>query len=315
MSERTVTAESLFREVFLPLYPEESRERPRPCAFHRREPCEQPGDPRPPRRGRGGVRGERAGRARPHHARPRLHRRERASPVGRPDARAARSPDGHGRAGHRGQRALQPRGARRLVRRRLHRALARRAVVGAPAALGEPRLPRVASRAGRAAGLPLVAEVPRGRRDDHARRSLPHPRRGAAREARGAAGDHRRRAQAPATQAPPLRCILQISPRSPARAARRRRGLPEPRALRGARLRAALVPGGRRRANGARVGPQRARSARVLARERRASRSPRSGRATSSRSPCFARTGGDKLEVLLSQNGEVRSFELLWWGP
>ena len=27
------------------------------------------------------------------------------------------------------------------------------------------------------------------------------------------------------------------------------------------------------------------------------------------------RPESDKLEVLLSQNGEVRSFELLWWGP
>ncbi|HSO31735.1 MAG TPA: hypothetical protein VLT33_04450 [Labilithrix sp.] len=31
--------------------------------------------------------------------------------------------------------------------------------------------------------------------------------------------------------------------------------------------------------------------------------------------PILRRAGDDKLEVLLSQNGAVRSFELLWWGP
>ena len=31
--------------------------------------------------------------------------------------------------------------------------------------------------------------------------------------------------------------------------------------------------------------------------------------------PMIRRSGDEKLEVLLSQNGEVRSFELLWWGP
>ena len=31
--------------------------------------------------------------------------------------------------------------------------------------------------------------------------------------------------------------------------------------------------------------------------------------------PILRRSGDEKLEVLLSQNGEVRSFELLWWGP
>lgn len=31
--------------------------------------------------------------------------------------------------------------------------------------------------------------------------------------------------------------------------------------------------------------------------------------------PILRRSGDDKIEVLLSQNGEVRSFELLWWGP
>jgi len=31
--------------------------------------------------------------------------------------------------------------------------------------------------------------------------------------------------------------------------------------------------------------------------------------------PLIRPSEGDKLEVLLSQNGEVRSFELLWWGP
>ena len=31
--------------------------------------------------------------------------------------------------------------------------------------------------------------------------------------------------------------------------------------------------------------------------------------------PIIRRSGHEKLEVLLSQNGEVRSFEVLWWGP
>ena len=31
--------------------------------------------------------------------------------------------------------------------------------------------------------------------------------------------------------------------------------------------------------------------------------------------PIVRRAGNDKIEVLLSQDAAVRSFELLWWGP
>ncbi len=31
--------------------------------------------------------------------------------------------------------------------------------------------------------------------------------------------------------------------------------------------------------------------------------------------PMLRSIGDDKVEVILSHDGEVRSFELLWWGP
>jgi hypothetical protein len=31
--------------------------------------------------------------------------------------------------------------------------------------------------------------------------------------------------------------------------------------------------------------------------------------------PILRRVGDEKVEVILSREGELRSFELLWWGP
>ena len=64
-----------------------------------------------------------------------------------------------------------------------------------------------------------------------------------------------------------------------------------------------------------RLGPQRARPARVLA-GKGGLREVRVLALRQVPGAAHARLrASDKLEVLLSQNGEVRSFELLWWGP